>query len=292
MNATPRPVPPQPAAAPPPAAPSTPAFGFDAFSPKEVAERIEVLGVAKARLPLASMLLLAVLAGAYIGFGSLFFLVVTGDPSWSFASARVLGGLVFSLGLLTVVVAGAELITGNHLLAMAWADGRLSAAEVLRNWAVVCLGNALGAGLLAWAVAGADLGALNGGRLAQQAMKVAQAKADLPADVAFLRGVLCNVLVCLAVWMAAAGRSVVDKAVAVVPPVTAFVALGFEHSVANFFFFPLALLLEHTAAAAGLPAPGVGAILGNLLPVIAGNLLGGSVLVAGVYWVVYRRGVR
>ena len=292
MNATPPPVPPQPAAAPPPAAPSTPAFGFDAFSPKEVAERIEVLGVAKARLPLASMLLLAVLAGAYIGFGSLFFLLVTGDPSWSFASARVLGGLVFSLGLLTVVVAGAELFTGNHLLAMAWADGRLSAAEVLRNWAVVCLGNALGAGLLAWAVAGADLGSLNGGRLAQQAMKVAQAKADLPADVAFLRGVLCNVLVCLAVWMAAAGHSVVDKAVAVVPPVTAFVALGFEHSVANFFFFPLALLLEPAAAAAGLPAPGLAAIPGNLLPVIAGNLVGGSVLVAGVYWVVYRRGAR
>ena len=246
---------------PPPASPAA-VFGFDAFSPREVAERIEVLGVAKARLPLASMLLLAVLAGAYIGFGSLFFLLVTADPSWSFASARVLGGLVFSLGLLTVVVAGAELFTGNHLLAMAWA------------------------------VAGADLGSFNGGRLAQQAMKVAQAKADLPADVAFLRGVLCNVLVCLAVWMAAAGRSVVDKAVAVVPPVTAFVALGFEHSVANFFFFPLALLLEPTAAAAGLPAPGAGAILGNLLPVITGNLVGGSVLVAGVYWVVYRRGAR
>jgi formate/nitrite transporter len=257
-----------------------------------VAERIEGLGVAKARLPLAPMLLLAVLAGAYIGFGSLFFLLVTSDPSLSFAAARVLGGLVFSLGLLTVVVAGAELFTGNHLLAMAWADGRLRTGEVLRNWAVVCAGNALGAGLLAWAVAGADLGSLNGGRLAQQAMKVAQAKADLPADVAFLRGVLCNVLVCLAVWMAAAGRSVVDKAVAVVPPVTAFVALGFEHSVANFFFFPLALLLEPTAAAAGLPAPGAGAILGNLLPVIAGNLVGGSVLVAGVYWVVYRRGAR
>jgi formate/nitrite transporter len=257
-----------------------------------VAERIEGLGVAKARLPLAPMLLLAVLAGAYIGFGSLFFLLVTSDPSLSFAAARVLGGLVFSLGLLTVVVAGAELFTGNHLLAMAWADGRLRTGEVLRNWAVVCAGNALGAGLLAWAVAGADLGSLNGGRLAQQAMKVAQAKADLPAEVAFLRGVLCNVLVCLAVWMAAAGRSVVDKAVAVVPPVTAFVALGLEHSVANFFFFPLAVLLEPTAAAAGLPAPGVGAILGNLLPVIGGNLVGGSVLVAGVYWVVYRRGVR
>jgi formate/nitrite transporter len=274
----------------PPASPAaSPVFGFDAFSPKEVAERIEVLAVAKARLPLASMGLLAVLAGAYIGFGALFFLLVTSDPGLSFVAARVLGGLVFSLGLLTVVVAGAELFTGNHLLAMAWADGRLRTGEVLRNWAVVCVGNAVGAGLLALAVAGADLGALNDGRLAQQALQVAAAKAALPWDVALVRGVLCNVLVCLAVWMAAAGRSVVDKAVAVVPPVTAFVALGFEHSVANFFFFPLAALLE-PGAVAGLPAPSMGAILGNLLPVIAGNLLGGSVLVAGVYWVVYRRG--
>jgi formate/nitrite transporter len=282
----------------PPASPAAaPAFGFDAFSPKEVAERIEVLGVAKARLPLASMGLLAVLAGAYIGFGALFFLMVTSDPGLPFAAARVLGGLVFSLGLLTVVVAGAELFTGNHLLAMAWADGRLRSGEVLRNWAVVCVGNAVGAGLLALAVACADLGALNDGRLAQQALKVAAAKAALPWDVALLRGVLCNVLVCLAVWMAAAGRSVVDKAVAVVPPVTAFVALGFEHSVANFFFFPLAALLEPgavaAAAASGMvlpPAPSAAAMLANLGPVIAGNLLGGSVLVAGVYWVVYRRG--
>lgn len=269
-------------------------FGSDAFSPAQVAERIETLGVAKARLPLASMLLLAVLAGAYIGFGSLLFLLVTSDPSLPFAASRVLGGLVFSLGLLTVVVAGAELFTGNHLLALAWADGRLGAGEVLRNWAVVCVGNALGAALLALAVAWADLGALNGGRLAQQALNVATGKAALPWDVALVRGLLCNVLVCLAVWMAAAGRSVVDKAVAVVPPVTAFVALGLEHSVANFFFFPLAALLEPAAAAAGsagLAAPGGLAALANLGPVIAGNLLGGSVGVAGVYWVVYRRGV-
>ena len=194
--------------APASAATSVPLFGFDAFSPREVAERIEVLGVAKARLPLISMGLLAMLAGAYIGFGSLFFLLVTSDPALSFAAGRVLGGLVFSLGLLTVVVAGAELFTGNNLLAMAWADGRLRGGEVLRNWAA-----------LTW-------------------------------DVALVRGLLCNVLVCLAVWMAAAGRSVVDKAVAVVPPVTAFVALGFEHSVANFFFFPLAVLLEPVAVAA------------------------------------------
>jgi formate/nitrite transporter len=261
-------------------------FGFDAFSPKQVAERIETLGVAKARLPLASMLLLAVLAGAYIAIGSTLFLLVTSDTDLSFAVSRLLGGLVFSLGLLMVVVAGAELFTGNHLLTMAWADGRLSAVEVLRNWAVVLVGNALGAAAVALTVVWADLGSLQGGAFAAQALKVAGAKATLPWEVAFWRGVLCNVLVCLAVWMAAAGRSVVDKAVAVVPPVTAFVALGFEHSVANLYFFPLAALL----APEGVAAPGLTAALANLAPVIAGNLLGGSVLVAGIYGVVYGRG--
>ena len=275
----------------PPAAPAaTAVFGFDAFSPAQVAERIETLGVAKARMPLMTMGLLAMLAGAYIGFGSLLFLLVTADGTLSFAAARLLGGLLFSLGLLTVVVAGAELFTGNHLLAMAWAEGRLSTTEVLRNWGVVCVGNALGAGLLAMAVVWAGLGELNGGALARRAVALAQAKAGLAWEVAFVRGVLCNVLVCLAVWMAAAGRSVADKAVAVVPPVTAFVALGLEHSVANFFFFPLAARLEAGATAAGAGAPGLAAAVSNLLPVIAGNLMGGSVLVAGVYWVVYRRG--
>jgi formate/nitrite transporter len=278
-----------PPAEPPPEAPAPPLFGFDAFSPREVAARIETAGVAKARLPLPAMALLALLGGVYIGFGALMFLLVMADPTLPFAVARLLGGLVFSLGLLTVVVAGAELFTGNHLLAIAWADGRLRTGEVLRNWAVVGAGNALGAAALALAVAWAGLGAFNGGQLAQQALKLAQAKAALPWDVALVRGLLCNVLVCLAVWMAMAGRSVVDKAVAVVPPVTAFVALGLEHSVANFFFFPLAALLEAGPAAAGLPAPAAAGIATNLAAVIAGNLLGGSVAVAGVYWVVYRR---
>jgi formate transporter len=282
-------VPPESHSKPSPEPPPPPLFGFDAFSPKEVAARIETAGVAKARLPLPAMALLALLGGVYIGFGALMFLLVMADPTLPFAVARVLGGLVFSLGLLTVVVAGAELFTGNHLLAIAWADGRLRTGEVLRNWAVVGAGNALGAAALALAVAWAGLGAFNGGQLAQQALKLAQAKAALPWDVALVRGLLCNVLVCLAVWMAMAGRSVVDKAVAVVPPVTAFVALGLEHSVANFFFFPLAALLEAGPAAAGLPAPAAAGIATNLAAVIAGNLLGGSVAVAGVYWVVYRR---
>ena len=259
-------------------------FGSDAFAPKEVAERIENVGVAKARLPVLSMALLAVLAGVFIGLGAMNFLLWTSDASLSPALSRFGGGVVFSLGLLLVVIAGAELFTGNHLMALAWADGRLTATDVLRNWVVVCVGNFVGAGALAWAVHAAGWSQLNGGAVAAQALKVAQAKAALGWDAALLRGLLCNVLVCLAVWMAAAGRSVVDKAVAIVPPIAAFVALGFEHSVANFFFFPLAALVAPDQA------PAWSAAVANLLPVIAGNLLGGSVLVAGVYWVIYRRG--
>jgi formate transporter len=259
-------------------------FGSDAFSPKEVAERIETIGIAKARLPALSLVMLAVLAGAFIGFGAMNFLLWTSDAILSPAVSRFGGGLVFSLGLLLVVVAGAELFTGNHLMALAWADGRLKSSDVLRNWTIVLAGNVLGACALAWAVSQAGFPSLNGGAVATQLMKVVQAKVALTWDEALLRGVLCNVLVCLAVWMCAAGRSVVDKAVAIVGPITAFVALGFEHCVANFFLFPLAWLVDPTQA------PGWSAAMGNLIPVIAGNLLGGSVLVAGVYWVIYRRG--
>lgn len=268
-------------------------FGFDAFSPREVAARIETIGVAKARMPLRMTLMLAVLAGGFIGLGSIAFLLVASDPSLSFAVSRTLGGAVFSLGLIMVVVAGAELFTGNNLLAMAWAEGKVGTRELLRNWILVCLGNLAGAGALAALVLLADTAALNGGLIAQKAVEVAAAKAALPWDVAFFRGVLCNVLVCLAVWMAAAGRSVVDKVVAIVPPIAAFVALGFEHSIANMFFFPLAIgLLARDAslsALAGADAIGWLAMANNLAPVIAGNLLGGSVLVALVYWVIYRR---
>jgi formate/nitrite transporter len=268
-------------------------FGFDAFSPREVAARIETIGVAKARMPLRTTLMLAVLAGGFIGLGSIAFLLVASDPALSFAVSRTLGGAVFSLGLIMVVVAGAELFTGNNLLAMAWAEGKVGARELLRNWIVVCLGNLAGAGALAALVLLADTASLNGGLVARKAVEVAAAKAVLPWDVAFARGALCNVLVCLAVWMAAAGRSVTDKVVAIVPPIAAFVALGFEHSIANMFFFPLAIgLLALDGSLLALPgADAIGwlAMARNLAPVIAGNLVGGSVLVALVYWVIYRR---
>ena len=267
-------------------------YGSDAYAPREIAQRIESVGVSKARLATLPLLMLGMLAGAFIGLGALLFVLVKSDPTLGFASSAVLGWLVFSLGLLLVVVAGAELFTGNNLLAMAWADGRIRSTEVLRNWSLVCLANFVGAAGLAGLVFASGHTELNGGAIGRRVIQIALAKQDLSATQAFFRGVLCNVLVCMAVWMAMAGRSVVDKAVAVIPPVMAFVAAGFEHSIANMYLMPLAMLLQHFGPAelqAAGPAVTWGGMLGNLLPVIAGNLVGGSVLVGLTYYVIYGR---
>ena len=255
-------------------------YGFDAFSPAEIAERVEKIGVAKARLPLATLLMLGVLAGAFIGLGALYHAIVASDPALPHAVQRVLGGVVFSLGLLLVVVAGAELFTGNNLIALAWAEGKVTGRELAVNWLVVCAANFAGA------VGLASLVFLSGHAQAYAAtyLKIAAAKTSLPFVQAFFSGVMCNVLVCMAVWMTLAGRSVVDKAVALVLPISAFVAAGFEHSVANMYFIPLGMMLQ---AAAGQPVE-LSGLARNLVPVIAGNLVGGSVLVALVYYVIYR----
>jgi len=269
-------------------------FGFDAYSPGEVARHVEEVCVVKARLPLLTMWMLSLLAGAFIGLGALYFTLVASDATLGFAASRVLGGLCFSLGLVLVVIAGAELFTGNNLLAMAWVDGCLSTGELLRNWSVVCAGNFVGAAGLAVLVWLSGHPSLNGGAIAQTILKIAALKCSLSFQEAFFRGVLCNVLVCMAVWMAMAGRSVADKVLAIVLPISAFVAAGFEHSIANMYFIPLAMLIK--ASASALP-PGTDAITwarfaGNLVPVIAGNLVGGSVLVGLVYWVIYLRPAR
>lgn len=267
-------------------------FGFDAFSPREIAERVEKIGVAKARLPLLSMIMLGMLAGAFIGLGALYFVIVASDPGLGFAVTRVLGGVCFSLGLLLVVVAGAELFTGNNLIAMAWADGKVSTLEVLRNWTVVCAANFAGAAGLALLVFLSGHAEMNGGQVGRQYLAMAAAKSTMPLHELFFRGVLCNVLVCMAVWMALAGRSVVDRFIAIVFPISAFVAAGFEHSIANMYIMPLAMMLKAagTVLPAGGEAIGVAGMLRNLVPVIAGNIIGGSVLVALVYHVIYRRG--
>ncbi len=229
-------------------------FGSDAYAPEDVAARVLDVGVAKARLPALTL---------------------------GFAASRLLGGLVFSLGLILVTVAGAELFTGNNLIVMAWAGGKVSTVELLRNWAMVCVANLIGASGLALLVTWSGLAAMNQGDVGRAAMRIALTKAELPWVEAFFRGVLCNVLVCMAVWMAMAGRSVTDKVLAILFPISAFVAAGFEHSIANMFYFPWALLLGAPLNALDMAR--------SLAVVIAGNIVGGSVLVALVYWVVYLR---
>jgi formate transporter len=249
---------------------------FDAYSPRDIAARLEASSLAKAATPLLSLVMLGILAGAFIGLGALFSVIVFSDPFLGHAVQRVLGGVVFSLGLILVVVAGAELFTGNNLLAMAWAQGSVTTKDVLYNWVVICAANfagAAGLALLVFLSGHADA-------YARTYLEIAAAKSALPFWTAFFRGVLCNVLVCMAVWMTLAGRSVTDKVLAVLFPISAFVAAGFEHSIANMYIFPLAMLLERSTDLSWLWT--------NLVPVIAGNLVGGSVLVALVYHVIYR----
>ncbi|MCE9602942.1 MAG: formate/nitrite transporter family protein [Gemmatimonadetes bacterium] len=266
-------------------------YGFDAFSPQEISERIERIGVTKARLPMHRMAMLGALAGGFIGFGALYFMIVASDPSMGFAARRVLGGVVFSLGLLLVVVAGAELFTGNNLLVMAWADGRIGTAELLRNWGVVLLANAAGAIGLALLVVLSGHLAMNDSAVGAAYLRVAEAKASMPFARAFVSGILCNALVCLAVWMATAGRSVIDKAIAIVFPVSAFVAAGFEHSVANLFIIPAAIVYKWMAGVtAGADHVTIAGLVANLVPVVLGNIVGGGVFVALIYHVIYRRG--
>lgn len=268
-------------------------LGIDAYSPKEIAELVESIGVAKARLPIITMAALGVTAGGFIGLGALFFTLVTSDPGLGFAAGRVLGGLVFSLGLILVVVAGAELFTGNNLLVMAWTSKRISTRELLGNWLIIFTANFLGAIGLAFIVALSNHASMNGGAVGVQILKIAVAKTALPFGEAFFKGVLCNLLVCLGVWMTLAGRSVTDKILAVVFPISAFVACGFEHSVANMYFIPLGILLKGKVAAPAtvdISNLGWAGLFSNLIPVTLGNIVGGSGMVALVYYVIYRRG--
>jgi formate transporter len=257
----------------------------DAYAPREIAARVQEACLVKARLPFLQTAMLGLLAGAFIGLGSLYYVIVLSDPTLGFAAQRLIGGAVFTLGLMLVVVAGAELFTGNNLLAMAWADGCLGWREVLRNWAIVCSANFIGAAGLALLVFLSGHTDMNAGAVGETYLRIAAAKQALPLGEAFFRGVLCNVLVCMAVWMTLAGRSVVDKFIAIFLPISAFVAAGFEHSIANMYFFPLAALLQWSA---GVPVE-LAWLWTNLVPVIAGNIAGGSVLVALVYYVIYVR---
>lgn len=255
---------------------------LDAYTPPQMARRVEAVGVTKALLPLLPTLTLAALAGAFIAFGAMFYTLTVTQSGLGFGPTRLLGGVAFSLGLILVVVGGAELFTGNTLIVMAWAERKISTARLLRNWALAYLGNFAGAAgsvILVWLSGTLELadGAVGG-----TAAAIAAGKTQLGFVEAFARGILCNALVCLAVWLCFAAHTVADRVLAIVPPIAAFVALGFEHSVANMYLIPIGQL-----AGEGLDAP---ALLANLVPVTLGNIVGGGVFVALVYWVCYLRG--
>ncbi len=249
---------------------------FDSYRPSEIAELIETAGVAKAKLPLVQMLVLAILAGAFIGFGAAAYTAVMMGVDTSYGPARLLGGVVFSLGLILVIVGGAELFTGNALMVMAAVDRKISLQKLLRNWTMVYVGNLIGAVSLAIAFGLSGLLDANMGALA---IKIAEAKAALPIVEAFFRGALCNALVCLAIWLTFSARTAAGKIHAILWPISAFVLLGLEHSVANMYFFP-----QGWASGANVS---VDAALINLVVVTLGNILGGGVGVALAYRYAY-----
>lgn len=271
--------------------PSNPATASvaDAYPPPEIAARVCKVGLAKVNTAVLTLVALAVLAGAFISLGALFYTVTItagkDGPTLPFGLSRLAGGMTFSLGLVLVVVGGAELFTGNNLIAMAWAAGCVQTRQVVRNWIWVYLGNLLGAGGTAVLVLLAGVHTLGDGAVGETMVRIARSKIALDPLSAFARGILCNVLVCLAVWLCMGARSVADKILAIVFPISAFVACGFEHSVANMFFLPLGMAL-----AAGSAAPlSLAGAAGNLLLVTLGNIIGGTVLVALVYWFIYLR---
>jgi formate/nitrite transporter len=254
-----------------------------------------LIGAQKARLDVASLLVLAILAGAFIGLGAMFATtVLTGAEGMPFGVSRFLAGLVFCLGLILIVVGGAELFTGNTLMVMALGAGKVGIGEVLRAWLVVYVGNFVGAVATALLVFLAGQYLSGDGAVATVALRLATEKTGLTFERAFFLGILCNVLVCLAVWLSLGARTTTDKVLAVLFPVSAFVAAGFEHSVANMYLIPLGLFIQDWGSEAVLQrASGVGltwpGFLWSLVPVTLGNMVGGGVLVGGVYWFVYLR---
>ena len=272
--------------------------GLDALPPADVARRAETVGVAKAAMPTLDLFALSVLAGAFIALGAAFATTVgSGMGDTPYGMTRLLVGLAFTLGLILVVVAGAELFTGNNLIVMAWGSRRISTASLLRNWSIVYVGNLVGAVGTAVLVFLAKEYTFGGGSVGVTALTIGASKTNLAFGQAIVLGALCNALVCLAVWLTYGAHSTTDKILAVVPPIAAFVALGFEHSVANMYFIPEALLVKTDSAwiesTSGVPQLSTltwdGFLLGNLLPVTIGNVIGGGIMVGAVYWFVYLR---
>ncbi|MCA9218591.1 MAG: formate/nitrite transporter family protein [Planctomycetales bacterium] len=267
----------------------------DAYAPADIAKRVETAGVKKATQDLVTTFGLAVLAGSFIAMGAAFATTVATGAAGEipFGLSKLLGGLVFCLGLILVVVAGAELFTGNNLIVMAWSSRLITTRQLVTNWIIVYAGNFAGAVLTAALFFLAGHANSGNGAVGDQALAIASAKCELAPAQAIAAGVGCNVLVCLAVWLCMGARSVTDKIVAIIFPITAFVTMGLEHCVANMYFIPIGMMVRESRGISDHAAINVSNFLvGNLLPVTVGNLIGGAVMVGLVYWGIYLRNQR
>ncbi len=289
-------------------------FNFDALIPAEMAQKAEGIGVKKAAMHFRPMFALAMLAGAFIGVGAIFATTVSAGSigikdaagAAAFATAlpygvtRLIMGLAFTLGLILVVVGGAELFTGNNLIVMAFMDGKVTLKQLLRNWGIVYLGNLVGSILTAAIMFFTRQYMSGNGAIGLNALNIGEAKSSLDFIPAIALGIMCNALVCMAVWMCYSARTTTDKILAIIPPISAFVAAGFEHSVANMYFIPVALFIKNWGSPAFFETIGKTAenfpnltwgnfFINNLLPVTIGNIIGGAVMVGAVYWFVFLR---
>jgi len=276
-------------------------INFDAFPPPGMAAKAEGVGVKKAGLDLLTMFALAILAGAFIGVGAIFATtVLAGTSTLPYGVARLLGGLAFTTGLILVVVGGAELFTGNNLIIMAFASRKVSLGGLLRNWGIVYVGNFVGSIVTAYIMFLSKQYSFGSGAIGLTALNIGESKTNLGFIQAVALGIMCNALVCMAVWLCFSARSTTDKILSIIPPIAAFVAAGFEHSVANMYFIPVALFVKYMGdpkffevikkTAADFPHLTWGNFfIANLLPVTIGNIIGGAVMVGLVYWFAYLR---
>ena len=266
----------------------------DALSPAATEAKAESLGVGKADMPAGKAFLLAILAGMFIAMGGMFMLLVKSDGSLGFAASSLLGGLSFALGLFLVICAGSELFTGNCLMIMGKLSDKYSWGKLLKSWIVVWCGNLVGALIMVFLLFFANYYSMNGGAVGSTMLTVAAGKIAPSWGTLVFKGIMCNILVCLAVWIGFAGRTIVDKFVTVLLPITAFVACGFEHCVANMFFLPMALTVKLAgvvdyAGSANIDVITLAGVLKNISAATVGNIIGGCIFVGLIYWAVYAK---
>ena len=275
-------------------------FRIDSLLPQEMAVRAEKVGVIKANYSFGRMVGLGILAGAFISLGAIFATTVAagaGD-SLPYGITRLLTGSVFSLGLILIIVGGAELFTGNNLIIMAWASGKISTLKVLRNWVFIYFSNFIGAIGIVILLYFSGQYKFGNGAVGYTALSIAQSKLEFNFIEGVVLGILCNMLVCLAIWLSMSARTTTDRILSIILPITAFVTAGFEHSIANMYFVPIGIFIRSGASPSFWTQIGMNSaqyslltwdrfIINNLIPVTIGNIIGGALLVGAVYWLIY-----